>query len=108
MKQKYFSVREYEEIVNIEDVCSALSNQTRRRLLSMVITQGPMSSKRAHELYQQEFEAYRRASIYKSLEKLVSADLLEKNYEENEGILYAARVMELQLDIKNMVIKTDE
>ena len=94
--------------MNIEDVCSALSNQTRRQLLSMVITQGPMSSKRAHELYQQEFETYRRESIYKSLEKLVSADLLEKEYEENEGILYVARVTELQLDLENMVIETNE
>ena len=94
--------------MNVESVCSALSNPTRRRLLSIVITRGPMSSKQAHELYQQEFETYRRESIYKSLEKLVSADLLEKKYEGDEGILYVARVTELWLDLENMAIKIDK
>lgn len=94
--------------MNIEDICSALSNPTRRKLLSIVITRGPMSSKQAHELYQQEFETYRRESIYKSLEKLVSADLLAKKYEENKGIIYVARVTKLQLDLEEMAVETDE
>lgn len=67
-----------------------------------------MSSKQAHELYQQEFETYRRESIYKSLEKLVSADLLAKKYEENKGIIYVARVTKLQLDLEEMAVETDE
>lgn len=71
----------------------------------ILITRGPMSSKQAHELYQQEFQTYRRETIYKSLEKLVSANLLEKKYEENEGILYVARVTEIYLDIGNMEVE---
>lgn len=67
-----------------------------------------MSSKQAHELYLQEFETYRRESIYKSLEKLVSADLLEKKYEENKGIIYVARVTKLQLDLEDMAVEIDE
>ena len=94
------------QIVEIEDVCSALSNPTRRQLMSMLITRGPMSSKQAHEAYQREFETYRRETIYKSLEKLVSANLLEKKYEKDEGILYVARVTEIHLDIGDVEIKT--
>ncbi|MFK8214523.1 winged helix-turn-helix domain-containing protein [Haloferax volcanii] len=92
--------------MNIEDVCSALSNPTRRRLMSVVIASGPMSSKQAHEIYQQKFETYRRESIYKSLETLVSANLLEKTYDEDDGLRYSARMTQLQLNLEGMEVES--
>lgn len=67
-----------------------------------------MSSKRAHQIYQQEYESYRRESIYKSLEKLVSASLLEKEYDDDEGIVYVAQTTKIQLNFEEMVVEPSE
>ena len=63
-----------------------------------------MSSKQAHEIYQKEFDSYRRESIYKSLEKLVSVGLLEKVYDEEKGLVYVAKNTKIQLNLEDKTV----
>lgn len=86
--------------MEIQQVGSALSNQTRLRLISIIVKEDSVTSKQAHELYTLEFEELRRESIYKSLEVLVSAEILEKVYsEEDGGIVYQLKHEEILINL---------
>ena len=66
--------------MEISEVCSALSNATRLNLVSIVSDRGPLTSKRAHELFTNPYEQRRRQSIHAALKTLVEAEILEKSY----------------------------
>lgn len=88
--------------MELREVCYALSDETRLRLLEVVHDEGPLTSKKAHELFVDRFDDRRRESIYKAMESLVDAELLEKFYDrDGKGLVY-------QLAHERLLIKLDE
>ena len=88
--------------MKLEEVCMALADQTRRRLVSIVESEGPLSSKQAHQIFHQRYSDLRRESIYKALERLVSAEILSKEYQKNRGIVYSLCTDEILLNLTTM------
>jgi len=73
--------------MNLQKVCSALCSATRIEILKILACK-PMSMK----------EVMDRASVYRALEKLASAGLVQKYYDsERKGIHY--RVLKARLNI---------
>lgn len=82
----------------LEEVCSALSSRTRIEILK-ILARGPKSLKEIlNELNERSFKIKYRASVFRALEKLTSAGLVEKYYDrEREGINY--RLLKTGLNI---------
>jgi len=92
--------------MDILDVCSALSNETRIYLVSILLDEGPMTSKAAHEKFVEEFKDRRRQSIHAALEKLVEAEVVKKSYsKEDGGIVYHVQEPRLLLDLESLEVE---
>lgn len=92
--------------MNLSDVSAALSNDTRLNLISILIDEGAMTGKEAHEKFIERHEERRRQSIHSALETLVEAELLEKSYDTDVGgIVYELRNPKLLIDLESMNIE---
>jgi len=92
--------------MNVLDVCSALSNETRLNLISILLNESPMTGKSAHELFVEQYEDRRRQSIHSALEKLVEAEIVEKSYsKEDGGIVYHIPETRLLIDLETLEAK---
>lgn len=101
----YFTVSNNIPIMEIREVCSALSDETRLRLVEVVRDEGPLTSKKAHEVFTDRFTERRRESIYKAMEALVDAELLEKYYDrDGEGLVYQLAHEQLLINLDEMAI----
>jgi Fe2+ or Zn2+ uptake regulation protein len=94
--------------MELTEVAHALSSQTRVRLLQIALDM-PVSSAEAFEQYQAEYESpSRRESIYRELENLAEAGLLEKRYEsEDKELVYAGRGDIVRLDVVRESVSLD-
>jgi len=94
--------------MDLTDVAHALSSQTRVRLLQIALN-APVSSAEAFEQYRAEYESpSRRESIYRELENLAEAGLLEKRYEsEDKELVYAGREDTVRLNIVRETVSLD-
>jgi len=84
--------------MSLERICSALSSATRIEILK-ILADGSMSMREIMDaLHERGFRINYRASVYRALEKLVSAGLVEKYYDrESRGIRY--RLLKSRLNI---------
>jgi Fe2+ or Zn2+ uptake regulation protein len=88
--------------MDLSDVCTALSNETRRKLVEVINSEGPLTNREAHEIFEREYRSLRRESIYKALEKLVSSDILVKEYINDRGVVYKLDTDKVLLDLREM------
>jgi len=97
--------------MELTEVAHTLSSQTRVRLLQIALDT-PVSSVEAFEQYQAEYESpSRRESIYRELENLAEAGLLEKRYESKEkGLVYSGRGGIVCLDVvrENVSLESED
>ena len=94
--------------MEISEVCFALSNTTRLKLISIISNEGPLTSKRAHESFVAQYEQRRRQSIHAALETLVEAEILNKIYSrEDGGIVYTVKTSRVTIDFDSMTISTE-
>lgn len=94
--------------MNVSDVSAALSNKTRLNLISILLDEGAMTGKEAHEKFVERYEDRRRQSIHSALETLVEAELLEKSYDTDVGgIVYEVRNPKLLVDLEAMDVEFD-
>lgn len=92
--------------MDVLDVCSALSNETRLQLISILLDKGPMTSKAAHEIFVERYENRRRQSIHSALETLVEAEVVDKSYSnENGGIVYHVPSSRLLVDLESLEVE---
>jgi len=93
--------------MDVLEVCSALSNETRLNLISIIIENGAMTSKQAHDIYEEEYSELRRQTIHAALNQLSDADILEKYYNQDEGgIVYNIQNTKILIELEKMdVIK---
>ena len=89
--------------MDVLDVCSALSNSTRLNLVSIIIDEGALTGKQAYEIYVEEHEELRRQSIHSALNQLADANILNKEYrEENGGIVYVLPDERIEINLRRM------
>ncbi|WP_424015576.1 hypothetical protein ACOZ35_06265 [Halorubrum xinjiangense] len=94
--------------MNLLDFCAALSNETRLWLVSILLEDGPITSKAAHEIFVKEYEERRRQSIHSALETLVEAEVVSKSYsEENGGIVYQVRESQFIIDLASLEVEPE-
>lgn len=86
--------------------CKALSSDTRLKIIKIIIEKGPLSSKEVHSEFIKRHENKRRESIYKGLEILREANILEKQYDDSETkIVYKIMNEKLKIDLVEMELK---
>lgn len=93
--------------MKITKICKALSSETRLKILKILIDK-KLSSANVHREYNKRFHEKRhRESIYRALEKLVSAEILMKEYDTTrKEIVYSLKHKEITINLKNQKVVT--
>jgi len=92
--------------MDIEKVIKALNSRTRRKILK-ILSEGPKNVKEISIVLREQYSANirYRESVYKALEKLVDADLVEKFYQKDKGITYRLKRKKITIDLTKEVIE---
>lgn len=86
--------------MDIGKIIPALDSETRREIIK-ILGKGPSTVK---DIFQeikktQKVSVRYRESIYRALEKLVNAGLVEKYYDKEKGICYKLLMRKIKLDL---------
>lgn len=85
--------------MDLSNVASALASFTRRKIL-MVLADQPMNVQEVLEtLNQLGFRIKYRESVYRALEKLVDAELVEKFYDKRKRICYQLPKRKIEINL---------
>jgi len=86
--------------MNIGKIIQALDSETRREIIR-ILDRGPGTLTEIFEEIKkvQKVSVRYRESIYRALEKLVNAGLVEKYYDKEKGICYKLLVRKIELDL---------
>jgi len=76
--------------MEIDKVVTALNSKLRREILRIVSKQPMTVIQVLEELKEMKVEIKYRETIYRALEKLVDAKLVEKSYVKEKGLCYKA------------------
>ena len=92
-----------------ERVFSALSSRTRIEILKILAVKSGNVVEILNELNSRGFTIKYRESVYRALEKLTAAGLVEKYYDKEEGgIRYKLLGTKLEVDLSSGVIKLSD
>jgi DNA-binding transcriptional ArsR family regulator len=91
---------------DIETTIKALNSKTRREILR-ILAKGPKTVKEIHKLLKSNININLRyrESVLKALGKLVDAELVEKYYEKDKGILYRLKKKQITIDLSEGKVK---
>lgn len=95
--------------MDMRRIIRALDSETRLEIIK-ILARGPSS---VGDVFQ-EIKAMKkvsviyRESVYRALEKLVSADLVEKYYDKEKGICYRLLATKIKLDLVRGTIEANE
>ena len=94
--------------MDIIKACKALSSDTRLNILRILVNKR-LSAAGVYREYSKSFRDQKhRESIYRALEKLVDAEVLEKEYNKDaKEIVYVLRCKQLIIDLINQKIITE-
>jgi|YelNatPaOPRAMG01_1025707.scaffolds.fasta_scaffold183548_2 Fe2+ or Zn2+ uptake regulation protein len=86
--------------MDFNKVISALNSNTRQQIIK-ILGRGPAT---VAEIFQEIKKNQRvglryRESVYRALEKMVEAELIEKYYEKDKGICYRLLTRKIKLDL---------
>lgn len=86
--------------MDVTSVAHALSSETRVRLLAL-LHEKKLTSSEAFELYNENYDSpKRRESVYRELENLVDAGLVEKKYQSSsKKLMYAVKADTVCFDL---------
>jgi Fe2+ or Zn2+ uptake regulation protein len=91
--------------VEVDKVISALNSNMRREVLK-IISEEPMTVIQVlEELKRRKFEVKYRETVYRALEKLLDAGLVEKYYDMERGLCYRIKVKLITIDLSNSTIE---
>ena len=87
-------------MAHIEKVVKALNSETRRKILR-ILTEEPKTVKEVAEALRKSYSINLkyRESVFKALERLVEADLVEKHYEKEKRVVYKLKKREIIVDL---------
>jgi len=90
--------------MDIEKVVKALNSRTRRKILK-ILSEGPKNVKEISIALREQYSTNikYRESVFKALEKLVEANLVEKFYEKDKGIAYRLKREKITIDLTKEV-----
>jgi Fe2+ or Zn2+ uptake regulation protein len=93
--------------IDIKTVSQALSSDTRLNILKVLIN-GELSSIEVYNKYIEKFKGKKhRETIYRALETLLSADILEKKYDnEKKSLVYSIKYNQLIIDLIEQKVNT--
>jgi len=96
-------------VMDITKIIPALNSNTRREIIK-ILDKGPGT---VSEVFQeikkiQKVNLLYRESIYRALEKLVDAKLVDKYYDREKGICYKLVVRKVQLDLVKGTVEKAE
>lgn len=92
--------------MEVEKIVKALNSRTRREILK-ILAEEPRNVKEIFQILreQKSTNIKYRESVFKAIEKLVEARLVEKYYEKGKGVLYKLRRREIIIDLVNETVK---
>jgi len=85
--------------MEIRKVISALDSDLRRVILRIVADNPGTVVDVLNQLRKRGFEVKYRETVYRAMEKLVDAQLMEKFYEKERGLCYKLSLTSLEIDI---------
>jgi len=85
--------------MEIRKVISALDSDLRREILRIVADNPGTVVDVLNQLRKRGFEVKYRETVYRAMEKLVDAQLMEKFYEKERGLCYKLSLTSLEIDI---------
>jgi|Deesub1362A_J573_1020465.scaffolds.fasta_scaffold21634_2 Fe2+ or Zn2+ uptake regulation protein len=91
--------------MDIEKVMSALNSKLRREILKIVSKEPMTVIQVLGQLRKRRFEVKYRESVYRALEKLFDAELVEKCYIKEKGLCYKIRSKFLTIDLTQATVK---
>ncbi|MHC1611346.1 MAG: ArsR/SmtB family transcription factor [Candidatus Methanospirareceae archaeon] len=93
-------------MVHIEKVVKALNSETRRKILK-ILAEEPKTVKEVVEALRKSYSINLkyRESVFKALERLVEADLVEKHYGKERRVVYKLKKKEITLDLTEEVAR---
>lgn len=92
--------------MDIEKVVKALNSRTRRKILKS-LSDGPKNVKEISVLLREQHSVNikYRESVFKALETLVEADLVEKFHDMEKGMTYALKREKITIDLVKEVVE---
>ncbi len=88
-----------------DKVMAALDSILRRKMLR-ILAKDPMTVLDVlEELKKQKLEVKYRETVYRGLEKLFDAGLVDKSYVRNKGLCYRLRAFKLMIDLANDLVE---
>ena len=94
--------------MDLSKVISAISSETRRQILQIIADQPMKIEDVMTKLAQRGISLKYRESVYKAIEKLVNAGLVEKFYDKEEGICYKPLMRRIEIDLVEGTVKQIE
>ena len=93
-------------MASVNKIISALNSETRREIIKIICEQPRTVNEVFKEINKNmKFTVKYRESVYRSLEKLVDAGLVEKYYDKDKGICYKLLIKRIELDLVNGTAK---
>ncbi len=87
--------------MDLSTVANALANEHRVDVLHLLLSE-PKTVTETHDQFVEKYdEEKHRETIYRYLETLVDAGLVEKEYRSNRGLVYSVQHHCLVLDLEN-------
>ncbi len=85
--------------MEINKVVAALDSNIRREMLR-ILSKDPMNVVEVlEELKRRKFEVKYRETVYRGLEKLLEAGLVDKSYVKNKGLCYKLTANRIIIDV---------
>ena len=88
-----------EKAMDINKVVSALNSKLRREILKILAKEPKTVIEVLEELKKKKIEIKYRETVYRALEKLFDAELVEKYYAKEKGICYKLAVNRIVIDV---------
>jgi len=85
----------------IDKVLSTLNSKFRREVLRIVLEEPKTVMQVFNELRDRGVEVKYREVVYRALEKLLDADLVEKEYVRGRGLCYRAKAKTIVINLVN-------
>lgn len=93
--------------MDINKVISALDSKLRREILKILAKEPKTVIEVLEDLKKKKIEIKYRETVYRALEKLFDAELVEKYYAKEKGIWYKLTAKRVVIDIVKGVIEED-
>ncbi len=100
MVTKYFNRHErFIKNMEIDKVIAALNSKLRREILKIISKQPMTVIQVLEELKKRKIEVKYRETVYRALEKMFDAGLVEKGYIKEKGLCYKLTLNRIVIDL---------